>query len=92
MEIFETSFAFFWALQGYLLFTLWGYFWVQVRFKNIFGAYLCRQLSLVLDVQPDLFVFNSAKFGAILHFLGLSELFLGLGSGSKTFLGPTDID
>jgi len=67
-------------------------FGVKIRFKNIFGAYLCRKSFLVFEVQPDLFVFNSAKLGAILNFWGLSELFLGLGSGSKTFLEPTYLD
>ena len=72
--------------------TLRVIFWVIVRFKNFFGTYLCKQLTLVLEVQPYLFVFTSAKFGAFLHFWGLSGLFLGLGSGSKTFWGPTHID
>ena len=81
---FGASFALFWALQGYFL-PFGAIFGVQVRFKNIFGAYLCRKLSLVFEVEPDLFVFNSPKFWAILNFWGLSELFSGLGSGSKTF-------
>ena len=67
-------------------------FGVEARFKDIFGTYLCCQSTLVLEVQPYLFVFNSARFGAFFHFLGLLWLFLGLGSGSKTFFGPTYID
>ena len=37
-------------------------------------------------------VFNSAKIGTILHFLGPSGQFLGLFPGSKTVLGPTYVD
>ena len=77
----------------------WGHFWsfgaifgVGVRFKNIFGTYLCSQSTLVLEVQPYLFAFTSAKFWAFLPFLDLWGLFLGLRSGSKTFLGPTYVD
>ena len=29
-----------------------GFFWAGVRFKNFFGTYLCRQSTLVLEVQP----------------------------------------
>ena len=67
-------------------------FGVEVRFKNIFGTYLCSQSTFVLEVQTYLIAFTSAKFGAFLPFLGLWGLFLGLGSGPKTFLGPTNID
>ena len=67
-------------------------FGVEVRFKNIFGTYLCSESTLVLEVQPYLFAFTSPKFGAFLPFLGLWGLCLGLRSGSKTFLGPTYID
>ena len=55
-----------------------------MRFKNIFGTYLCSQSTLVSEVQPYLFAFTSAKFGAVLPFLGFLGLFLGFGSGSKT--------
>ena len=48
---------------------------VQVRFKNIFGTYLCSQLTLVLEVQLYLVAFTSVKFGAFLPFLGLLGLF-----------------
>ena len=54
---------------------------VDVRFKNLFGVYLCRQSTLVLEVQPYLFVFNSATFGAsVLTVLGTSRLFLSFGA------------
>ena len=60
--------------------------------SKIFWNLLIRLASFVLEVQPYLFVFNSAKFWAFLHFSGPLGLFLGLGSGSKTFLGPAYID
>ena len=49
----------------------------------------------MLEVQPYLFVFYVAKFGAFLHFLDTSGLvlgFFGSGSGSKTFLEPTNVN
>ena len=39
-----------------------------------------------------IFLFNLAKFGTILHFLGPLGLFFGLFSGSKTFLRPFYVD
>ena len=67
-------------------------FGVRVRFNNFIVTYLYRLSTFVLEVQPYLFVLNSATFWAFLHFLGPSGLFLGLGSCSKTFLGPAYID
>ena len=66
-------------------FALWGCFiWlfgainvVGVMFENIFETYLCRQSTLVLEGQPYLFVFNSAKFGAIFALFGPFGAFLG---------------
>ena len=78
---FWTTFLALWAISG-----------VRVRFKNTFRTYLCRQSIRVLEIQPYLLAFNLAKFVGGLHFLGLLGLFLGLGSGSNTFLGPTYID
>ena len=43
---------------------------VGVRFKNIFGTYLCRQSTLVLESQPHLFIFNLVKFGAFFELFG----------------------
>ena len=60
--------------------------------KTIFGTYLCSQSTLVLEVQPYLFVFNLAKFGAFFALLGPFVAILELESGSKTFLEPTYID
>ena len=52
--------------QFLALFALFGLFaaifGVGVRFKNFFGTYLCKQLTEVLEVQPYLFVFDSATF------------------------------
>ena len=45
-------------------------FGVGVRFKNIFGTYLCSQSTLALEVKPYLFAFTSAKFGAFFALFG----------------------
>ena len=51
-----------------------------------------------MEVQPYLFVFDSARFGALFQFLGPSGYFLFFGAifgvevGSNTFLEPTNID
>ena len=74
---------------GVIFWSFGAIFGVGVRFKNIFGTYLCSQSTLVLVVQPYLFAFTLAKFGAFLPFLGL---FLGSRSGSKKFLEPINID
>ena len=70
-------------------------FLVVVRFRNFFGTYLCRQSTLVFDVQPFHFVFNSDTFGATFalfsgpsggYFFGLFKLFFcGLGQVRKYF-------
>ena len=66
-----------------------------------FRKYECRLSIFLLEVQPYLFVFISATFGAsfalFLILLGRFffchfGLFLGSGSGSKTFLEPTNVD
>ena len=67
-------------------------FGVRVRFKNIFGTHLCRQSILVLEVQPYLLFLIRRNLWPSLIFLGLSGLFLLLGSGFKTFWRPTYID
>ena len=54
----------------------------------------------MLEVQPCLFVFNSAAFGASFAlffgpfglFYGPFELFLGSGSDLKAFLEPNNVD
>ena len=56
-------------------------------FKNIFGTYLCRQSTLVYEVQSFLFVLILQIWGLFCTFWVLRGYFLGLGSGSKTFLG-----
>ena len=50
---FGDFFCTFWVLWGVL-------FGVEVRFKNFFGTYICRQSTLVLEVQPYLFIFWAA--------------------------------
>ena len=59
---------------------------VGVRFKNIFGTYLCRQSTLVLESQPHLFIFNLVKFGAFLnYFWAFRGYFLGWGQIQKIY-------
>ena len=51
----------------------------------IFRTYLCRKSTLGLEVQPNLFVFDSAKFGAFFALFGSLRAILGLGSVSNPF-------
>ena len=74
--LFVFNSATFWASFALFL-PFWAIFWsfravfgVGVRFKNIFGTYLCSQSTLVLEVQPYLFAFTSAKFGAFFALFG----------------------
>ena len=62
-------------------------FGVGVRFKNIFGTYLCSQSTLVLEVQLYLFAFTSAKFGAFFALFGLLEAIFGVGVRFKNIFG-----
>ena len=63
---------------------------VVVRFKNLFGTYLCKQSTLVLEVQPYLIVFASATFwvSISLFWALLSYFFCPLG----LFLEPNNAD
>ena len=88
---FGASFALFFYLWDYFFWFFWATFEFGVRFKNNFGNYLCRQSTLVLDMQPYLFVFNSPKFGA---FLALFEPFgaiFGVQFKFKNFFGTFSI-
>ena len=68
MSTFWASFAlFFLVLRVYFL-ALSGYFWDQGQIKKHFCTCLFSQLTVVLDVQPDLIVFNSARFEVFLFF------------------------
>ena len=58
-------------------------FW-NLPMKSINFGFGSTALSFLFLIRPNL--------GPFLHFWGLSGLFLGLGSGSKTFLGLTYID
>ena len=70
---------------------------VWVKPKNFFGTYLCRQSTLVLEVQPYLFVFNLATFRTLFalfwalrsYFLALWGYFQGQDQVQKQFLEPT---
>ena len=61
-------------------------FGVGVRLKIFFGTYLCRQSTLVLEVQQYLFVFNLAA-GASFALFGPLGLFSGSGSDSIAMFG-----
>ena len=79
LATFGAFFALFWALRGYFFWPFGAYCVVGVRFKNIFGTYLCRKSTLVLEIQPYLFVYNLAKFGAFFTFFGPFEAIFGVG-------------
>ena len=87
LTAFGASFALFWALRGYLFGTFGAFFGVRARLKNIFGTYLCCQSTLVLEVQPYLFVFNLAKFGAFFALLGPFGAIFGVRVRFKNLFG-----
>ena len=72
---------------GAVFWSFGAIFGVGVRFKNIFGAYLCSQSTLVLEVQPYLFAFTSAKFGAVFALFGPSGAVFGVGVSLKNIFG-----
>ena len=49
---------------GLFFLALWAFFWGLGEVQNIFGTYICSKSTLVFEVQPYLFVFDSARFGA----------------------------
>ena len=63
------------------------FFGVGVRFTNFFVTFLYRQSTLVLEVQPYLFVLNSATFGAIFGLFGPFGAIFGVGVRFKNFFG-----
>ena len=67
---------------------LQSYYWGSVQIKKKFGNYLCKQSTLALVVKPYLFFL----FCLWSYFFGSFGLFFGSGSGSKTFLEPTNVD
>ena len=76
-------------------------FGVRVRFNNFFGTYLCKQSTLVLEVQPFLFVSDSATFWSSFAlfwaiqgylFLALWDYFCNRDQVQNTFLQPTNVD
>ena len=73
------------------LFALFGLFGAifedRIRFKNIFGTYLCRQSTLVLEVQLYLVAFTSVKFGAFLALFGPFGAIFGVGVRFKNLFG-----
>ena len=65
-------------------------FGVEVRFKNFFGTYPCKQSTLVLEVQPYLFVFDSTTFWVSFALFGpIFEVEIRF---KHTFLEPTNLD
>ena len=77
----------FWVLQG-LFFTVWGYFRVSIRLNYILEPTNVEYHFLFWKCSPIFFNFIELGGQTFLHLLILSGLILGLGSGSKTFLGP----
>ena len=72
--------TYFWPFRA-IFWSFRAVFGVRVRFKNIFGTYLCSQSTLVLEVQPYLFAFTSAKFGAFFALFGpLGDIFRSVGA------------
>ena len=82
----------FFGLSGLSFWPFRAIFGVGVWFKNIFGTNICRQSSLVLEIQLYLFVFDSVKFWSFFVLFGPFGTIFGLGSGSKTFLRLAYID
>ena len=83
LGLFCTFFWPFWAI-------FWSFraiFGVGVRFKNIFGTYLCSQSTLLLEVQPYLFAFTSAKFGAFFALFGPLGAIFGVEVRFKNIFG-----
>ena len=69
-----------------VFFPVGAIFGVEVRLKNIFVTYKCRLSIFVLEVQPYLFVFHSAKFCAFFcTFWALRGYFWGWGRVQKLF-------
>ena len=62
-------------------------FGVGVRFRNMFGTYLCSQSTLLLEVQPYLFAFTSAKFGAVFALFGPLGTIFGVRVRFKNIFG-----
>ena len=60
------------------------------KHENIVSQVQFKSRSQIRS-QPYLFILIWPHFGPFLPFLGPLRLFLGLGSGPKTFLGPTYI-
>ena len=62
-------------------------FGVGVRFKNIFGTYSFSQSNLILELQPYLFDFTSAKFGAFFALFGPLGAIFGVEVRFKNIFG-----
>ena len=88
---FGASFALFWPFGDIYFWPFGAIFGVGVRIQNIWRTYLCSQSTFILEVEAYLFL-SWPNLGPLFDFLGLSGLFLGLWSGSRTFLGPTYVD
>ena len=69
-----------------------GFFRAGVRFKNFFETYLCRESTLVLEIQFILFIFDSAKFGTFCAFFWPFRAIFGVRVRFKNFLKPAYID
>ena len=85
-HILDLFFTFFWPFEA-IFWYFQAVFGVGVRFKNIFGTYLCSQSTLVLEVQPYLFAFTSAKFGAFFALFGPLGAIFGVEVRFKNIFG-----
>ena len=72
---------------GAIFWSFWAIFGVGIRFKNIFGTYLCSQSTLVLEVQLYLFAFTLAKFWAFFALFGPLGAIFGAGVRFKIIFG-----
>ena len=93
-----------WKYNPIFLFLIWPQLWpfwhflnpfgaisgFEVRFKISFETYLCKQSTLVLEVQPYLFVFDSTTFWVSFALFGpIFEVEIRF---KHTFLEPTNLD
>ena len=85
-------------VQPHLLFIIrlnrglfWNFFETSVLFLGLELTYVENQLWFRKYIPIFLFLIRP-NFGTSCTFWALRGVFLGLGSGSKTFLGPAYID
>ena len=90
----------FWKYSPIFLFLIWphfgpllhflalrGYFWDWGQIQKIYGTHLCRQSTLVLEVQSYLFAFTLSKFGAFFALFGFLGAIFGVDVRFKNIFG-----